>query len=72
MKVIAASKARASFGRLARGVIRNRKPVVVRFPTGLVQMVPYDQPTEVTPNPKGSIRRTRREIALGNTLGESL
>jgi hypothetical protein len=45
-------------------------PIIV--PTGFIQIAPYALPKEIAPAPKGSIHRLPAEIALGNTLGDSL
>ena len=72
MQVLTVSKAKAQFSRITRDVIRRQKPVVVRTPHGLVQIVPYELPEVIEPAPPGSLHRTDAEIALGNTFGESL
>jgi hypothetical protein len=66
------SKAKAQFSGIARRVIRSRESVIVKTPAGYVQIVPFDVPDFVPPAEKGSIKLTRREIALANTLGETL
>jgi len=73
MQILTVSKAKSGFSRVARGVIKSRKPVVVRTPAGFVQIAPYDLPEEVPPAPRGSVGRlTRRELWLHNHFGESL
>ena len=71
MEVLTVAKAKAGFSRVTRHVIRSRKPVIVSTPAGLVQIAPYELPEEVPPAPPGSLKRTRREIELGNTFGET-
>ena len=44
----------------------------MRTPAGYVQIVPFDVPEFVPPAIKGMIKLTDREIALANTLGETL
>jgi hypothetical protein len=72
MEIIPVSKAKAGLNRIGRRVIKTRKAVVVRFPTGFVQIAPFDLPEEVPPAPLGSYKPTKREIQLGNTFGVSL
>ncbi|WP_404424407.1 hypothetical protein [Nibricoccus sp. IMCC34717] len=72
MELINDSAAKANFSRITREVIARKQPVTVRTPTGIVQIVPYDLPSEIAPAPKGSIRMTKREIELANSLGDSL
>ena len=72
MHTLNVSKAKAQFSGIARRVIKQRKPVIVKTPTGYVQIVPFDVPDFVPPAEKGSIKLTEREIALANSLGETL
>ena len=72
MQLLTVSKARAGFSRVTRGVLKTRKPVVVRTPTGLVQIAPYDLAAEVPPASPGSLKLTPEEIKLHNTFGETL
>jgi hypothetical protein len=72
MQTLTVSKARASFSRVTRGVLKTRKPVVVRTPAGLVQIAPYDLVDEVPAAPVGSLKLTPREIELHNTFGDTL
>jgi hypothetical protein len=72
MQTLNVSKAKAQFSGIARRVIRSRESVLVKTPTGYVQIVPFDVPDVVPPAEKGSIKLTEREIALANTLGETL
>jgi hypothetical protein len=72
MQTRTVTKARASFSRVTRGVLKTRKPVVVRTPAGLVQIAPYDLADEVPPAPPGSLKLTPQEIALHNTFGDAL
>ena len=71
MQTLTASKAKASFSRVTRSVLKTRKPVVVSTPEGLVQIAPYDLSEEVPPAPPGSLKHTAREIELSNTFGET-
>ena len=66
------SKAKAQFSGLARRVIKTRESVLVKTPAGYVQIVPFDVPDFVPPAERGTIKRTKKEIELGNTLGETL
>ena len=72
MQMLTVSKARASFSRVSRGVLKTRKPVVVRTPKGLVQIAPYELSDEVPPAPRGALKLLPREIELHNTFGETL
>ena len=71
MQMLTVSKARASFSRVSRGVLKSRKAVVVRTPAGLVQIAPYDPTNAVPPAPRGSRKLLPREIEMHNTFGES-
>lgn len=72
MTTLTISAAKAKFGGIARRVVRSKRPVLVRVPEGMLQIAPYEPAGEVAPSPRGSIRRLRREVALGNTLGDTL
>ncbi len=72
MKTLNVSRAKAQFSGIARRVIKNRESVIVKTPAGYVQIVPFDVPDFVPPAIKGMIKLTAREIALANTLGETL
>jgi hypothetical protein len=72
MPILNVSKAKAQFSGIVRKVIKSRESVIVRTPSGYVQIVPFDVPDFVPPAGKGSITLTAREIALANTLGETL
>jgi hypothetical protein len=72
MQTLTVSKAKAGFSQVARTVIKSRKPVLVRTPTGFVQISPYDLPEEVPPAAVGSLKLTSRELELHNSLGDSL
>jgi len=72
MTTLTVSKAKAGFSRVTRTVIRTKTPVLVKTPTGMVQIVPYDVPAHVPPAPPGSLRHTDCEIALANSFGETL
>ena len=72
MKTLNVSRAKAQFSGIARRVIKNRESVLVKTPTGYVQIVPFDVPEFVAPAEKGTIQLTEREIQLANRLGESL
>ncbi len=72
MQTLNVSKAKSQFSGIARRVIRTRESVIVKTPTGYVQIVPFDVPDFVPPAEKGSIKLTEREIALANTLGDTL
>jgi len=73
MQILTVSKAKSGFSRVARGVIRSRKAVVVKTPSGFVQIAPYEIPEEIAPAPRGSVGKlTRQELWLHNHFGESL
>lgn len=72
MEVLTLSQAKAGFCRLTRRVIQERKPVIVRTPSGFVQIAPYDLPEEIPPVLRGSLKLSRKELRLHNTFGESL
>jgi hypothetical protein len=72
MQMLTVSKAKSGFSRVARGVIRSRKAVVVKTPTGFVQIAPYELPEEVQPWPLGTVRLTPTELKLHNSFGETL
>lgn len=72
MQMLNVSKAKAQFSGIVRRVIKRRESVIVKTPSGYVQIVPFDVPDFVPPAEKGSIKLTEREIALANTLGETL
>ena len=72
MKTLNVSRTKAQFSGIARRVIRSRESVIVKTPAGYVQIVPFDVPDFVAPAERGSIQLTAREIALANSLGESL
>jgi hypothetical protein len=71
MQTLTVSKARAGFSRVTRGVIKSGKAVTVRTPHGLVQIAPVQNDVVKPATPK-SLKRTKREVVLGNTLGDSL
>lgn len=72
MKPLTVSSAKARFSGIARRVIKHREPVIVKTPSGYVQIVPFDVPDFVPPATTGDIQLTKREIELANKLGESL
>jgi hypothetical protein len=72
MRTLNVSKAKSQFSGIARRVIRTGESVIVKTPAGYVQIVPFDVPDFVPPAEKGSIKLTEREIALANTLGQTL
>ena len=72
METLTVSKAKAGFSQVARKVIKSRKPVLVRTPTGFVQISPYDLPEDVPPAPVGALKLTAEELQLHNSLGDSL
>jgi hypothetical protein len=72
MQTLNVSKAKSQFSGIARRVIRTRESVIIKTPAGYVQIVPFDVPDFVPPAERGSIKLTEREIALANTLGETL
>lgn len=73
MEMLSVSHAKAKFSEVARRVIKSRHAVVVRTPTGYVQIAPYDLPEEVTPAARGSLGRfTAEQYRLHNTFGEAL
>ena len=72
MKMLSVSSAKADFSGIARGVVRTQKPVIVRIPTGFIQIAPYELPEVVPAFPHGSLKLLPREVDLHNTFGESL
>jgi len=72
MQTMTASKARASFGKVARKVLKTRKPVFVATREGVVQIAPCESDDVVPPAPPDSLKHTEREIELSNTFGETL
>jgi hypothetical protein len=72
MNMLTVSRAKAEFSGIARRVVRSKKPVVVRVPSGFVQIAPYEPPEEVPAFPPGSLKLLPRELELHNTFGESL
>lgn len=72
MNLLTVSRAKAQFSGIARRVVRSKKPVIVRVPSGFVQIAPYELPEEVPAVPPGSLKLLAREVVLHNTFGESL
>jgi hypothetical protein len=72
MTTLTVSKAKAEFSGIARRVIKTKQPVMVKTPTGYVQIVPFDVPEYVPPAEKGWYKATADELRLANTLGEAL
>ena len=72
MKILSSTEAKRTFAQFSRKVVTTRAPVVVKFPFGFMKCEPWDIPEEVPEFPKGTIRRSKREIELGNTLGDTL
>ena len=72
MKMLSVSSAKADFSGIARSVVRTQKPVIVRIPTGFIQIAPYVLPEVVPAFPSGSLDLLPREVDLHNTFGESL
>ncbi len=72
MKTLNVSKAKAQFSGIARKVIKSRESVIVKTPSGYVQIVPFDVPEFVPPAGAGTIELSEKEIILANSLGESL
>jgi hypothetical protein len=72
MKRLNVSRAKAQFSGIARNVIKNRETVIIKTPSGYVQIVPFDVPDFVSPAAMGSIRLTDDEIELANGLGDTL
>lgn len=72
MQTLTAAKARASFGRVTRKVLKTHKPVIVETREGAVQIAPYVLHEDVPPASRGSLKHTAREIELSNTFGETL
>ena len=72
MTPLTVTKARASFSRVTRKVLKTRQPVVVRTPAGLVQIAPYDLIDEVPPAPPGSVgKMSAEDYKFANTFGET-
>ena len=72
MKTLNVSRAKAQFSGIARRVIRSREAVTVKTPAGYVQIVPFEVPEFVPPAGNGDTPLTDHEIALANSLGETL
>ena len=72
MNMLTVSKAKAQFSGIARNVVRSKKPVIVRVPSGFIQIAPYELPEAVPAFPAGSLKLLPREVALHNAFGESL
>ena len=72
MTTLTVSKAKAGFSGIARRVIKTKQPVMVKTPTGYVQIVPFDVPEFVPPAEKGWYKPTAEELHLANTFGETL
>jgi hypothetical protein len=72
MTSLTVSKAKAGFSGIARRVIRTKQPVMVKTPTGYVQIVPFDVPEFVPPAGKGWYQPTAEELRLANDFGEAL
>ncbi len=71
MTTLTVSRAKAGFTKIARRVIKTKTPVVVKTPTGMVQIVPYDLPEYVEPAAPGALKLTKAEIELSNNFGET-
>ncbi len=66
------SKAKAGFSGIARRVIKTKQPVMVKTPTGYVQIIPCEVPEFVPPAKKGDFVYSDEAIRLANTIGETL
>jgi hypothetical protein len=66
------NEAKATLGRNARGVLRSKKPVIVRTGDGFIQIVSYKRSGERTAPWVGSPGLLPRELELHNTFGDSL
>lgn len=71
MTTFTVSKAKAGFSGIARRVIKTKKPVIVKTPTGFVQIIPFEVPEYVPAAEVGWYKPTQEEINLANTFGES-
>jgi hypothetical protein len=72
MTTLTVSKAKAGFSGIARRVIKTKQPVMVKTPTGFVQIIPFDVPEYVPPSEKGAFTYSDDAIRLANTFGETL
>lgn len=72
MTTLTVSKAKAQFSGIARKVIKTKQPILVKTPTGYVQIVPFDVPEYVPPSRKGDFAFSDEAIRLANTFGETL
>lgn len=70
MQILTANEAKEQFAKVGRRVVTRKQSVVVKFQFGFMKCEPWEIPEEVAPVAKGSRRRSKREIALGNSLGE--
>lgn len=66
------STAKTNFSGITKKVLASRKPVIVRVPNGFVQIAPYELPEEVPAFPAGSLRLLPAELAMHNSVGETL
>jgi hypothetical protein len=71
MTTLTVSKAKAGFSGIARRVIKTKQPVMVKTPTGYVQIVPFGVPEFVPPAEKGWYKPTAAELHLANTFGDA-
>ena len=72
MDVITSTELKSKLGLRAREVVLKRKPLVVKFPFGFMKCEAWDIPEEVPEFPKGTIKLSKRELELANTLADSL
>lgn len=72
MTTLTVSEAKAGFSGIARQVIKTKQPVMVKTPTGYVQIAPFDEPEFVPPSKKGDFAYSNEAIRLANTVGDAL
>lgn len=72
MTTLTVSKAKAGFSGIARKVIKTKQPVMVKTPTGFVQIVPFDVPEYVPPAEKGDFAYSDEAIRIANSFGDTL
>lgn len=71
MKTLRSTEAKKTFSPFSKKVVTARTPLVVKFPFGFMKSEPWEIPEEAPEFPKGTIRPSKREIELGNNLGDT-
>ncbi len=68
MKILSSTEAKRTFSQFSKKVVTARTPIVVKFPFGFMKCEPWDIPEEVPEFPKGTIRMSKREVEISNTI----